>query len=58
LVEPLRRRDAPVRAYVTARALDRQIDEAPDDRSILRAGFLWRVAIANRWLLAQAGEGS
>lgn len=50
LVEPLRRADAPVRAYVTAEALERKLAVAPDDRSMLSAGSLWLVAIANRWL--------
>ena len=58
LIEPLRRADAPIRAYVAAQALQRRIGIAPDQRSLLGAGGLWRVAIANRWLAAQAGAGS
>jgi len=53
LVEPLRQADAPIRAYVAAQALERKIGVAADDRSMLGAGPLWRVAIANRWLLAE-----
>jgi asparagine synthase (glutamine-hydrolysing) len=56
LVEPLRRADAPVRAYVAADALERKIGVAPDERSMLGAGSLWRVAIANRWLGSQIDE--
>jgi asparagine synthase (glutamine-hydrolysing) len=55
LIEPLRQSDAPARAYVAAEALERKIRVPPDDRSMLGAAPLWRVAIANRWLLAQAG---
>jgi asparagine synthase (glutamine-hydrolysing) len=55
LIEPLRRPDAPVRAYVAQEALDSKIGVAPDERSMLGAGAMWRVAIANRWLLAVAG---
>jgi asparagine synthase (glutamine-hydrolysing) len=58
LIEPLRRTDAPIRDYVRAAALDRKICVAPDDRSMLSASPLWRVAIANRWLVSQAGESS
>jgi asparagine synthase (glutamine-hydrolysing) len=54
LIEPLRRADAPVRAYVAAGALDRKIGVAPDERTMLSAGSLWRVAIANHWLISQA----
>jgi asparagine synthase (glutamine-hydrolysing) len=57
LIEPLRRADAPVRAYVATEALERKIDIPPDDRVMLGALSLWRVAIANRWLLSQTGEG-
>jgi asparagine synthase (glutamine-hydrolysing) len=56
LVEPLRRADAPVRAYVACEALERKIAVAPDERPIGGALLLWRVAIANRWLLSLAGE--
>ena len=56
LVDPLRRADAPVRAYVAANALDRKIGVAPEKRSMLGAGSLWRVAIANRWLASLADE--
>jgi asparagine synthase (glutamine-hydrolysing) len=56
LIEPLRQGDAPIRAYVAGHALERKIEVAPDDRSILSAASLWRVAIANRWLHSQMGE--
>jgi asparagine synthase (glutamine-hydrolysing) len=56
LIEPLRRADAPVRAYVAADSLDRRIGVTPDQRSMLSAGSLWRIAIANRWLASLAGE--
>jgi asparagine synthase (glutamine-hydrolysing) len=58
LIEPLRRPDAPIRAYVAAAALDRKIAIPPDRRSMLSTGSLWQVAIANRWLVSQAGESS
>jgi hypothetical protein len=58
LIEPLRRADAPVRAYVAVQALDRRIDVAPDDRLMHGAGNLWRMAIANRWLISQMNESS
>ena len=58
LVAPLRRSDAPLRAYVAEEALERKIGVAPDQRSMLGAGPLWRVAIANRWLLAETDGGS
>lgn len=58
LIEPLRRADAPVRAYVVPQALDRKIEGSPDARPMLGAGPLWLVAIANRWLIAQAGESA
>jgi asparagine synthase (glutamine-hydrolysing) len=54
LVEPLRRADAPIRGYVAPEALDRTIAVSPEDRPMLGAGSMWRVAIANRWLMAQA----
>jgi asparagine synthase (glutamine-hydrolysing) len=57
LIDPLRRSAAPVRAYVAASALDRRIEVQPDQRPLLGAGTLWRVAIANRWLASQQGEG-
>jgi asparagine synthase (glutamine-hydrolysing) len=56
LIEPLRNADAPVRAYLAAAALDRRIGVSPEDRSMLCAGPLWRIAIANRWLLSLTGE--
>ncbi len=56
LIEPLRRADAPVRAYVAAQALDRKIEVSPEQRSMLGAGPLWRIAIGNRWLVSQADE--
>jgi asparagine synthase (glutamine-hydrolysing) len=55
LIEPLRHADAPLRAYVGAAALERWLALAPADRPLLGAGMLWRLAIANRWLLAQPG---
>jgi asparagine synthase (glutamine-hydrolysing) len=55
LIEPLLGANAPIRAYVAPEALDRKIAVDPDARSILGAGSLWRVAIANRWLVSQAG---
>jgi asparagine synthase (glutamine-hydrolysing) len=50
LVDPLRRAEAPIREYIAAGALDRKLDVAPDRRSLLGAGSLWRIAIINRWL--------
>jgi asparagine synthase (glutamine-hydrolysing) len=58
LIEPLERTDAPVRAYVARETLDQKIAVAPNDRAMLGAGSLWRVAIANRWLVSQAGGSS
>jgi asparagine synthase (glutamine-hydrolysing) len=55
LIDPLRQADAPVRAYVASAALDRKIGIAPDRRPMFGALSLWRVAIANRWLLSQTG---
>jgi asparagine synthase (glutamine-hydrolysing) len=57
LIEPLRRADAPLRAYVRPAALDRRLAVAPRDRQPRGAGLLWRMAIANRWLLALGGRG-
>lgn len=54
LIEPLRRADAPVRGYVAAAGLDRRLAVAREDRPMLAAGALWRLATVNRWLLAQA----
>jgi asparagine synthase (glutamine-hydrolysing) len=56
LIEPLRQPDAPVRAYLTAEALDRKINVRPDQRSLLASGSLWRVAIANRWLTSEVND--
>jgi hypothetical protein len=56
LIEPLRQPGAPVRAYVTQSALERKLGVSPDERPILSAATLWRVAIANRWIAAQAGD--
>jgi asparagine synthase (glutamine-hydrolysing) len=56
LIEPLRRPHAPVRAYAAPVALDRTLAAAPDERPMLAAGALWRVAIANRWLMSQSPE--
>jgi asparagine synthase (glutamine-hydrolysing) len=55
LIEPLRGADAPLRDYVAPEALDRKLAVDPDARSMLGTGSLWRVAIANRWLVSQAG---
>jgi asparagine synthase (glutamine-hydrolysing) len=54
LIAPLRRADAPIRAYVAPPELDRRIEVASHERSMLGAGALWNVAIANRWLLSEA----
>jgi asparagine synthase (glutamine-hydrolysing) len=56
LIQPLRRTDAPLRAYVGAAALERWLALEPESRPLLGAGVLWRLTIANRWLLAQAGS--
>ena len=56
LIEPLRRDGAPVRAYVVPEALERRIGRSPEERSMLGAGPLWRVAIADRWLASQSDE--
>lgn len=50
LIEPLRRRDAPIRAYVSRAGLDRTLETAPGAHSLYSLGSLWGVAIANRWL--------
>ncbi len=57
LIDPLRRSDAPVRAYVAPAGLERALAVAADERPLLGAGMLWRLAIADRWLSAQTGEG-
>jgi asparagine synthase (glutamine-hydrolysing) len=57
LVAPLQRTDAPVRAYVDADALARKLATAAERRPMLQAGSLWRIGIANRWLLSQEAEG-
>jgi asparagine synthase (glutamine-hydrolysing) len=56
LIDPLRRRDAPIRAYVAPDALERKLAILPAERPVLAAGPLWQVAIANRWLAYQAGD--
>jgi asparagine synthase (glutamine-hydrolysing) len=56
LVEPLRRADAPIRAYVGADALERKLAVAPEERPMVGVLSLWRVAIANRWLLSHADQ--
>jgi asparagine synthase (glutamine-hydrolysing) len=56
LIEPLRLPDAPVRAYVAPAALERTLAVAPAERKMLAAGALWRVAIANRWLMSQSHD--
>jgi asparagine synthase (glutamine-hydrolysing) len=58
LIEPLQRSGAPVRAYVAVEALERKLGIAPDERSLLSAASLWRLGIANRWLLSQTGTSS
>lgn len=58
LIDPLRRQDAPIRAYVAPNALERKLAISPEERPILAAGPLWQVAIANRWLAHEAGESS
>jgi hypothetical protein len=58
LIDPLRRADAPIRAYVAPDALERKIAVPAAERSMLAAGPLWQVAIANRWLAYQAGGAS
>jgi asparagine synthase (glutamine-hydrolysing) len=58
LIGPLRQADAPVRAYVATDALDRKVGVEPEKRSMLDAGSLWRVGIANRWLLTQDGASA
>jgi asparagine synthase (glutamine-hydrolysing) len=58
LLAPLRRADAPVRAFVSEPALDRRIAVPRAQRPMLGAGSLWRVAIANRWLLAEMERGT
>jgi hypothetical protein len=54
LIGPLRSAEAPLRDYVTAAGLERWLAVAAEDRPLLGAGLLWRLAIANRWLLAQS----
>lgn len=56
LIAPLRRTDAPIRAYVAPAALDERIEMFRSERSMLAAGSLWNVAIANRWLLSEARD--
>ena len=58
LIDPLRLRDAPIRAYVAPDALERKLAISPAERPILAAGPLWQLAIANRWLVYQAGDFS
>jgi asparagine synthase (glutamine-hydrolysing) len=58
LIEPLRRPDAPVRAYVDRRGLESKLEATAEARPILTAGSLWRVAIANTWLASEHFEGS
>lgn len=54
LIDPLRRPDAPVRAYVSGEALDRKLAVAPDDRRIQGSAALWRVSIVNQWLASES----
>ena len=56
LLMPLRQANAPIRAYVAQEPLERKINLAPDARSLLGAGSLWRVAIANQWLASLTSE--
>jgi asparagine synthetase B (glutamine-hydrolysing) len=58
LIEPMRRADAPIRAYVAADALERRIGIPAENRSMLGAGPLWRVAVANIWLGTQTAGDS
>jgi asparagine synthase (glutamine-hydrolysing) len=58
LIEPLRQPDAPIRAYVATASLDRKLEVPADERPMRGAISMWRVAIANRWLLAQTTGGS
>jgi|HubBroStandDraft_2_1064218.scaffolds.fasta_scaffold04103_4 asparagine synthase (glutamine-hydrolysing) len=58
LIEPLRQADAPVRAYVASEALDRKIAVAPEERPMVGVLSLWRLAIANRWLLSHTDPSS
>jgi asparagine synthase (glutamine-hydrolysing) len=51
LIEPLRRCDAPIRAYVSQARLECELAIAPDARPLLSLGCLWGAAIANMWLL-------
>jgi asparagine synthase (glutamine-hydrolysing) len=56
LIDLLRRADAPIRAYVASDGLERRIETPSSQRSLYGAVSLWRVAIANRWLISQADE--
>ncbi|HSZ14206.1 MAG TPA: asparagine synthase-related protein [Solirubrobacteraceae bacterium] len=58
LIDPLRRSDAPIRAYVAQEALDRKLAVAAGARPMLGAASMWRIGIANRWLSAGADEGA
>ncbi|HXA55257.1 MAG TPA: asparagine synthase-related protein [Solirubrobacteraceae bacterium] len=55
LIGPLRAEDAPLREYVAAEPLQRLLAVPAAQRRVLTAGPLWRLAIANHWLLALAG---
>jgi asparagine synthase (glutamine-hydrolysing) len=52
LIEPLRSPHAPVRSYVDAAALDLRISALDSASAMLHTMALWRVGIANRWLIA------
>jgi asparagine synthase (glutamine-hydrolysing) len=56
LIDPVKRDDAAIREYVEPLALERKIAVSADERSMLGAVPLWRVAIAERWLAAQTGS--
>ncbi len=53
LIEPLRRRDAPIRAYVAEAGLESELATTPGARPLHTLGSLWGVAIANRWLMCE-----
>ncbi len=52
LIEPLRSPHAPVRSYVDGAALDFRISALDSANAMLHTMALWRVGIANRWLIA------
>jgi hypothetical protein len=58
LIDPLRRPDAPVRAYVSGEALNRKLAVAPEDRRIQGSAALWRVSIVNQWLASEPSQST